>query len=121
MAQKFEASTLDCLRGVKEVGIRTGKQPDRAVIIWVVVVGDAAYVRSVHGPAGKWYKAVAADGRATLEINNRLIPVRAIAVSDQPTIEAVSAEYLSKYATSPYAQSMVRPDTLPTTLRLEPT
>jgi hypothetical protein len=55
-----------------------------------------------------------------LEINDRLIPVRATAVSDRPTIEAVSAEYLSKYATSPYARSMVRPDTLPTTLRLEP-
>jgi hypothetical protein len=36
---KFEASTLDYLRGAKEVGIRTGKQPDRAVIIWAVVVG----------------------------------------------------------------------------------
>jgi len=108
------------LRGAKVVGIRTGKQSDRAVIIWAVVVGDAAYVRSVRGPAGKWYKAVAADGRATLEINDRLIPVRAIAVLHQLTIEAGSAEYLSEYATSPYAQSMVRSDTLPTTLPLVP-
>ena len=120
MAQKFEVSTLDYLRGAKEVGIRTGKQRDRAVIIWAVVVGDEAYIRSVRGPAGKWYRAVAADGRPTLEIDDRLIPVRAIVVSDQPAIEAVSAEYLAKYATSPYAQSMVRLDTLPTTLRLEP-
>ena len=120
MGQKFEASTLDYLRGAKEVGIRTDKEPNRAVIIWAVVVGDAAYVRSVRGRAGKWYNAIAGEGRATLEVNNRLIPVRGIEVSDRPTIEAVSAEYLSKYATSPYAQSIVQPDTLPTTLRLEP-
>jgi hypothetical protein len=120
MAHKFDAATLDFLRSAQEIGIRTGKRPDRGVIIWAVVVGDAAFVRSVRGPAGKWYKAAAADGRATLEIGDRLVPVRAIAVTDAPTIAAVSAEYLAKYATSPYAQSIVKPDTLPTTLRLEP-
>jgi hypothetical protein len=40
MAQKFEASTLDYLRGAKEVGIRTGEQPDRAVIIWAGDIGN---------------------------------------------------------------------------------
>ena len=120
MPRKFDAATLDFLRSADEVGIRTGKRPDRGVVIWAVVVGDAAFVRSVRGPAGKWYKALAADGRATLEINGRLVPVRAIAVSDAPTLAAVSAAYLQKYASSPYAQSMVKPETLPTTLRLEP-
>lgn len=120
MAHQFDAATLEFLRSSQEVSIRTGKRPDRGVVIWAVVVGDAAFVRSVRGPAGKWYKALAADGRATLEINGRLVPVRAIAVSDAPAIAAVSAEYLAKYATSPYAQSMLRPETLPTTLRLEP-
>src|SRR5580658_5410651 len=117
MAAKFDAATLDFLRSAQEVGIRTGKRADRAVIIWAVVVGDAAFVRSVRGPTGKWYKAAAADGRATLQINDKLVPVRAIAIADAPTIAAVSAEYLSKYAASPYAQAMVKPDTLPTTLR----
>jgi len=120
MASKFDAATLDFLRNADEIGIRTGKQAKRGVIIWVVVVGDAAFVRSVRGPAGKWYKAAAADGRATLEIGDRLAPVRAIAVKDAPTIAAVSAEFLRKYAASPYAQSIVKADTLPTTLRLEP-
>src|SRR5271154_6835036 len=119
MASKFDAASLDYLRTTGEVGIRTVKRPDRAVIIWAVVVGDAAFVRSVRGPSGKWYKSLAADGRGTLEINGRLVPVRAIPVSDPPTIAAVSAEFLRKYATSPYAQSIVKPDTLPTTLRLE--
>jgi hypothetical protein len=120
MAHKFDAATLGLLRTTEEIRMRTGKHPDRGVVIWAVVVGDAAFVRSVRGPTGKWYKSAAADGRATLEIGDRLIPVRAIAVSDPPTIAAVSAEYLAKYATSRYAEAMVRPDTLPTTLRLEP-
>jgi hypothetical protein len=120
MAKTFDAASLDYLRKTQEVGIRTGKRPDHTVIIWAVAVGDDAFVRSVRGPSGKWYKTISADGRATLEINEKLVPVRAMAVSDAPTIAAVSAEYLSKYATSPYAQAMVKPDTLPTTLRLEP-
>jgi len=120
MARKFDAAELDFLRTTQEVGIRTVKRSDHSVIIWAVVVGDAAFVRSVRGPSGKWYKAAAADGRLTLEINDRLVVVRAIPVSDAPTIAAVSAEYLAKYATSPYAQAMVKPETLPTTLRIEP-
>jgi hypothetical protein len=40
MAHKYEGSTLDYLRGAKEVGIRTGEQPDRAVIIWVGDIGN---------------------------------------------------------------------------------
>jgi hypothetical protein len=120
MASKFDAASLDYLRTTGEVGIRTVKRPDRTVIIWAVVAGDAAFVRSVRAASGKWYKSAAADGRLTLEINDRLVPVRAIPVSDAPTLAAVSAEYLRKYAASPYAQAMVKPETLPTTLRLEP-
>src|ERR1700729_3906247 len=104
MAKKFDAGSLGFLRTTQEVGIRTGKRPDHTVIIWVVTVGDAAFVRSVRGLAGKWYKTISADGRATLEIDKKLVPVQAIAVSDAATIEAVSAEYLRKYATSPYAK-----------------
>ena len=120
MAAKFDAGSLGYLRTTGEVGIRTVKRPDHTIVIWAVVVGDAAFVRSVRGPSGKWYKALAADGRGTLEINDRLVSVRAIPVSDPPTIGSVSAEYLRKYAASPYAQAMVKPETLPTTLRLEP-
>jgi hypothetical protein len=120
MAKKFDAATLDYLRETQEIGIRTSKRPDHTLIIWAVAAGTEAYVRSVKGPAGKWWKTVSADGQITLEIGKNLVPARAIAVTDEPTLAAVSAEYLRKYATSPYAQAMVKPDTLPTTLRLEP-
>ena len=72
------------------------------------------------GPTGKWFVAAAADGQATLEVGDRQLPVRVIPVADHDTIEAVSQAFLTKYTTSPYAQSIVSPATLPTTLRLDP-
>jgi len=120
MSNRFDAATLGALRGLVEVRIRPGKSTRPGVIIWIVAVGAEAYVRSVQGPDGKWYKKVSAAKEATLEFDNRLIPVTAQPITDKATLDSVSAEYLRKYATSPYAKSMTRPDTLPTTLRLDP-
>ena len=117
---KFDAATLSILRDAKEVRIRPGKSTKRGVIIWIVAAGEDAYVRSVQAAQGKWFQRVAQSNEATLEIGDRLIPVSATAVTDTATLDAVSAEYLRKYATSPYAKSMTRPETLSTTLRLEP-
>ena len=48
-----------------------------------------------------------------------MLPVRVSPVDDPAMVEAVSQAFLAKYATSPYAQSIVTPATLPTTLRLD--
>jgi hypothetical protein len=115
----FDAAVLTALRNDKEVHIRTRAQ-SKPVPIWVVVVGDVAYVRSVRGPKGKWYMAAAADGEAMLEVGGRQIAVTVTPALDGATIDAVSQAFLSKYAGSPYAKSIVAPDTLPTTLRVDP-
>jgi len=120
VGQKFDAATLSILRDSNEVRIRPGSSSKRGVIIWIVAAGEHAYVRSVKAAEGKWFLRVAQSKEATLEIGDRLVPVSATPVTDQATLDAVSAEYLRKYSTSPYAKSMTRPDTLPTTLRLEP-
>ncbi len=120
MHQTFDAATLATLRDTKEVRIRTGTQKGRGVIIWIVVAGDAVFVRSVRGPTGKWFLAASSDGHATLGLGDRQLPVRVSPVDDPATIEAVSQAFLTKYATSPYAKSIVSLDTLPTTLRLDP-
>ncbi len=91
----------------------------RPVTIWIAVVDDAVFVRSVRGPRGKWNTAARADGRATLEVDGRQLPVKITPpMSDAATLEAVSQAFLTKYTASPYAKSMVAPETLPTTLRL---
>lgn len=116
----FDADTLGALRDVREFRIRTDKHPASAVVIWVVVEGDAVFVRSFRGAKGRWYRDLAAGGPATLEAGRRKIAVQAIPANDPTSIERASRAFLSKYRSSSYAQAMVQPDLLPTTLRLEP-
>jgi len=115
----FDANTLRELR-LQEVAIRTEKHPEAAVTIWVVVADDEVFLRSVSGNKGRWYKDLAAGGPATLEFAGRRLAAQAFPVSDADAIARASREYLRKYQPSPYAQSMVRAEVLPTTLRLEP-
>jgi hypothetical protein len=117
---KFDADTLRELRDLREVAIRTEKHPDSAVVIWVVVADDEVFVRSVSGSKGRWYRDIATGGSATLEFAGRRLGVQALPTGDPDSIARASREYLSKYQPSPYAQSMVRAEVLPTTLRLEP-
>jgi hypothetical protein len=117
---KFDAETLSQLRDVREVAIRTEKHPETAVVIWVVVADDEVFVRSVRGSKGRWYRDLATGGSATLEYSGRRLEVQAVLASDADSIARASREYLRKYQPSPYAQSIVRAEVLPTTLRLEP-
>jgi hypothetical protein len=117
---KFDADTLRQLRDVREVAIRTEKHPDDTVVIWVVVADDEVFVRSVRGSKGRWYRDLAVGGSAALDFAGRRLAVQALPASDAASIARASREYLRKYQPSPYAQSMVRAEVLPTTLRLEP-
>ncbi len=117
---KFDADTLRELHDFREVAIRTEKHPDGAVVIWVVVADDEVFVRSVRGSKGRWYRDLAAGGPATLEFAGRRLAVQALPASDQAAVARASREFLRKYQRSTHAQEMVRSETLPTTLRLEP-
>src|SRR5215467_3651898 len=103
----FDAETLSVLRNQQEVAIRTEKHPEDAIVIWVVVADGEVFVRSVRGARGRWYRDLAAGGPASLEYSGRGLLVQAIPVSDPAAVERASREYLRKYRTSPYAQSMV--------------
>jgi len=117
---KFDADTLRELRDFREVAIRTEKHPASAVVIWVVAADDEVFVRSVRGSKGRWYRDLATGGSATLEFAGRRLEVQAFPAIDADSIVRASREFLRKYHSSPYAQSIVRAEVLPTTLRLEP-
>ena len=118
---KFDAQTLGELRDIQEVAIRTEKHSNSAVVIWVVVVAaDEVLVRSWRGAKGRWYRDLAAGGPATLEFAGRRLAVQAIPASNTKAVARASREFLRKYQRSTHAQEMVRSETLPTTLRLEP-
>ncbi len=125
MSDSFDAETLRLLDETKEVYIETrrdGDSPEHRTIIWVVVVEGEVYVRSVRGAKGRWYREISSNPEGALHVVGDRIPVRAASATEGPTVDAVSAALRSKYEQSSPSStaSMVRPDTLPTTLKLSP-
>ena len=116
----FDQETLRKLHDRKEVAIRTTKHPGSAVTIWVVVSSTDVFIRSVRGTKGRWYRDLANGGPATLEFDNKKLAVQAVPATDAGSIERANQEFLSKYRSSPYSASIVRPEVLETTLRLDP-
>jgi hypothetical protein len=121
----FPADTLSAWDKAAEIEIETSRGSDAPVhrtTIWIVVDGDTAYVRSVRGPAGRWYRELVANPTGAVHLDGQRVPVRAVPASDTDTVERVSTAIDRKYRErwpGPTA-SMLREDTLPTTLRLEP-
>jgi hypothetical protein len=107
--------------GEVEIGTRRANGEMVRTIIWVVVDGGRIYVRSVEGEKGWWYRRLRRDPLGELHVGGSSAPVRAVAVEDPAEIERVSAALRAKYARQAGSLArMLQPETLPTTLRLEP-
>jgi hypothetical protein len=125
VTDSFAPDTLRLIDETREVRIETRRDEDapaHRTTIWVVTVDRTVFVRSVRGGRGRWYREVSANPAAALHVGGDRIPVRAVPVTDDATIVAVSEAYREKYGrTSPGStRAMVQPETLPTTLELEP-
>ncbi len=89
--------------------------------IWIVVVDGVPYVRSVRGPAGRWYRELLARGDGAVVADGKRVPVRGAHDSSPRAIEAVSGALRRKYPRSGASlASMLRTEVLDTTVRLEP-
>jgi hypothetical protein len=125
MNGSFDAETLNLLAKTEEVKIETRRDadsPEHRTIIWVVVVEGGVFVRSVRGPKGRWYREISSNPEGALHVRGECIPVRATSATEGTTVDAVSAAIRSKdeeAAPGPTA-AMVRPEVLPTTLKLSP-
>lgn len=121
-AMSFKRDELALLEGIEEVDMETQRPagPVHRATIWIVVDGDSAYVRSVNGSGGRWYQDLLANPAGALHVDGRRIPTTAVPATDPDSIERVSAALKRKYARDPSMPSMLRPETLDTTLRLEP-
>ena len=125
MTGSFDAQTLRLLDETREVRIETRRDvdsPEHRTIIWVVVVEGEVFVRSVRGRRGRWYREISSNPEGALHVEDDLIPVRAASVTEGATVDAISAAFRSKYQQSSPAstEAMLRPETLPTTLKLSP-
>ena len=114
VVQAFEA------RHEVDVETSSARGDVHRVTIWIVVVDEVPYVRSVRGPRGRWFRELLARAGA-IHVGRRRIPVRASKVTDDALNERVSGALRAKYRT-PKASvvAMTRPEVLATTARLDP-
>ena len=125
MNDTFDAETLRLLDETREVRIETRRDddsPEHRTIIWVVVVEGEVFVRSLRGPRGRWYREISSNAEGALHVQDGRLPVQAAHATEGAIVDAVSAAFRSKYQQSSPAstEAMVRPETLPTTLKLSP-
>ena len=122
MPKQFDANVLNQLANAEEIEIETRSATGRThrTTIWVVVDDNNVYVRSVRGRNGHWYQEITANPDAAIHVDGRRLVVHAVPVTDEALIARVSNSYLRKYRGSPFVNSIVREEVLPTTLRLEP-
>src|SRR5215216_5214753 len=119
----FEPGFVETVAAAGEVEIETQRPSGQRVrtVIWIVVDGGRVYVRSVRAEEGKWYRRLRAIPAGVLHVAGSATAVRAVPVDDAAEIERVSAALRRKYARQADSLArMLRPDTLATTLRLEP-
>jgi len=120
---QFEPDELELLDEEEEVEIESAATPGseaHRTTLWIVVMGPHAYVRSVNGAQGHWYRRLMTDGIGTLHASDRQIPIRAAPVSDRQLQLQVSEAYRRKYALYPHDLAWITADPAgATTLRLE--
>ena len=119
----FDPETLALWQSTHEIEVETSRgsgAPVHRTTIWIVTDGSNVYVRSVRGPQGRWYRELSANPHGAVHAGGRRVAVAAEPVTDGAEIERVSDLLRQKYEArwaGPTA-SMLRPETLPTTLRL---
>ena len=118
----FGESDLEQLATIREIEVETHSKAGEMhrTIVWPLVRHGVVYLRSFHGPDGRWYREALADPEIALVIKGRRVPARAVSAPDDDSVEACSAALREKYRRSYSLAAMLAPATLPTTLRIEP-
>lgn len=119
----FSQDELDVIDRTDEVEIETtgAEGVTNRTIIWAVVDDGDVFIRSYRGPNARWYREALANPAVALHVDGQRLPATAVLAADPASIERCSAGILRKYANDPAAASMVRPEVLDLTLRLERT
>jgi hypothetical protein len=109
------AKTEEIVMRVRHADGRWSARP-----IWVVVIDDAAYVRSAFGRRSGWYRKVLAHTAMEIELDGVAVPVRLMPVDGPALVDRVSEGYRAKYALSwpGPVQTITGPEAAGTTMRL---
>jgi hypothetical protein len=112
---------LDRIATAREVLIETRDgEKTRRTIIWVVVDNGDVFVRSVRGPAGRWYRRALTDPEVALVVAGDRYRFTASPATDEDSVSRTSEGFKLKYGKGRSVDAMVVPEVLDTTLRLIP-
>ena len=119
---RFAPGELSVLAETEEIEIETALPggPAHRTIIWVVVDGDDAFVRSYKGATARWYREAVANAQVTIRAPGLVLHAPAVAAIDPASIQRTSDALARKYAGRDGTEPMLRPEVLDTTLRLTP-
>jgi hypothetical protein len=119
---RFEPADLALLDETEEVEIETARPggPPHRTIVWIVVDGEDAFLRSVNGSGARWYREAIADPAVTIHVAGRGLRAHAVPATDPTSLKRTSDVLARKYANDPSLASMLEPDIFDTTLRLVP-
>ena len=122
-AMSFSDADLAALDRAEEVRVETQAPggPVHRTIIWIVVDDGEVFIRSVRGTRGRWFREAQANPAIAVDVDGRRLSATAIPADDPASIERASEALRRKYAADPALRTMLVPETLPTTLRVEPT
>jgi hypothetical protein len=123
MPATLREADLKALRDTAEIQIETRNGDERhRTTIWVVVVGDAPYVRSYRGARGRWYREILRDRRAVLHAGRRKLRIVATPVKSAAINARVDRGYRDKYGGDwpNETKDMLLARVKKTTLRLAP-
>ena len=98
--RRLPSSVVEAVDQSKILGIRAGvRSKHRFTGVWPVVVDGRVLVRSWTLKPDGWYHALLEDPRATIQVGERTIRVRAVKVRSERLRDAVERAYAIKYAT----------------------
>jgi hypothetical protein len=121
----WTADELDAIASAEELLIQS-RRPDgtlrNPVIIWVVRVDDALYVRAVGGPTSPWFRGTQEQHAGHISAGgiDRDVTFASVDPSLHP---AIDHQYRTKYANQPaaYVDPCLTPQAHAATLSLIPT
>lgn len=124
VARRFSRPVLAALRAAKILGVRAGTRPHRFVAVWVVTVGDRAFVRSWNDKLDGWRRVFLDDPRGVMQLpSGREVRIRARSTRGVRLLDAIDRAYAEEYPT-PGSRQWVRglrtPRRRATTLELLP-
>ncbi|HJZ72985.1 MAG TPA: DUF2255 family protein [Vicinamibacterales bacterium] len=108
MPRRFSRKLIAAIDESAIFRIRAGARSDHRFIgIWAVVVDGRVFARSWKQKAGGWYRTLLDDPRGAVQVGERTIRIRAVAVRSEPVRDAIERGYAEKYST-PGSRKFVR-------------